>query len=84
MHAISYTVARTQFAKTLDRVNDNQESIIITRNGEASAVLISIAEYESLIETTYLLSSPKNARRLYESIAEIEAGEGIKVTELLQ
>ena len=84
MHTISYTTARTEFANTLDRVNDNQEPIIITRNGKASAVLLSMEEYESLQETAYLLSSPKNAQRLYESIAEVESGGGIKVTELLK
>ena len=83
MDAISYTVARKELAKTIDRVNDNRESIIITRNGKASAVILSMAEYESLQETAYLLSSPKNAQRLYESIAEVEAGGGVQVTDLL-
>ena len=72
MDATSYTVAQTEFAKMLDRVNDNQESIIITRNGKASAVILSLAEYESLQKTA--------ARRLDKSIAEIEANRGIQVT----
>ncbi len=84
MDAISYTVARTELAKTIDRVNDNQEAIIITRNGKASAVILSMAEYESLQETAYLLSSPKNAQRLYESIAEVEGSGGVQVAELLE
>lgn len=84
MDAISYTVARTELAKTIDRVNDNRESIIITRNGKASAVILSMAEFESLQETAYLLSSPKNAQRLYESITEVEAGGGVQVTDLLE
>ena len=84
MYTISYTTARTELAKTLDRVNDNQESVIITRNGKASAVLMSLAEYEALQETAYLLSSPKNAQRLYESITEVKSGGGVRVTELLQ
>jgi antitoxin YefM len=39
-------------------------------------VMISLEDYQALEETAYLLRSPKNARRLLESIAELEAGRG--------
>jgi antitoxin YefM len=38
--------------------------------------MISLDDYEALEETSYLLRSPKNARRLLESIAELEADRG--------
>ena len=41
-------------------------------------VMMSLEEYESLEETAYLLKSPKNARRLLESIAELESGQGVE------
>jgi antitoxin YefM len=40
--------------------------------------MMSLEEYESLEETAYLLKSPKNARRLLESIAELESGQGVE------
>jgi len=46
-------------------------------------VVISLEDYQALEETAYLLRSPKNARRLLESIAELEAGEGME-RELLE
>jgi antitoxin YefM len=76
MDTISYTAARSQLAKTMDRVCENHEPLIITRSGEASVVMISLEDYNSLEETAYLLRSPKNARRLLESIAELERGGG--------
>jgi antitoxin YefM len=40
--------------------------------------MLSLDDYKSLEETAYLLRSPNNARRLLESIAELEAGQGIE------
>ena len=51
--------------------------IIVTRKASSSVVMMSLDDYEALEETAYLLRSPKNARRLLEAIAELEAGGGI-------
>ncbi len=76
MDAISYTAARQNLAKTMDRVCSDHEPIIITRNNEQSVVMISLEDFNALEETAYLLRSPKNAKRLLESIAQLEAGGG--------
>jgi antitoxin YefM len=39
---------------------------------------MSLEDFEALEETAYLLRSPKNARRLIESIAQLENGEGFE------
>lgn len=76
MDTITYTKARAELAKTMDQVCESHEPLIITRSGEASVVMLSLEDYKSLEETAYLLRSPKNARRLIESIAELERGDG--------
>ena len=76
MKAISYTHARGDLAKTMERVCDDHVPIIITRRNERAVVMISLEDYEALEETAYLLRSPKNARRLLESIAELQSGGG--------
>lgn len=78
MDAITYTSARAKLADTMNRVCEDHEPLIITRNGEKSVVMISLADYQALEETAYLLRSPRNARRLLESIAALEAGEGVQ------
>jgi antitoxin YefM len=78
MDAISYSAARKNLAKTMDEVCADREPKIITRQGAPSVVMISLEDYESLEETAYLLRSPRNARRLVESIAELEQGGGIE------
>ena len=76
MDAITYTTARSKLADTMDRVCDDHEPIIITRNGQQSVVMISLDDFNALEETSYLLRSPKNAQRLLQSIAGLEAGKG--------
>ncbi len=76
MKAISYTAARAKLAKTMEDVCDDHAPVIITRKGEGSVVLMSLDDYEAMKETTYLLRAPRNAKRLLESIAELEAGKG--------
>ena len=76
MESISYTSARSNLAKTMERVCNDHAPVAITRKGEGAVVMISMADYQSLEETAYLLRSPKNARRLIEAVAELEKGKG--------
>lgn len=76
MDAISYTAARQNLAKTMDRVCDDHDAIIITRNNQQSVVMLSLEDYKALEETAYLLRSPKNAKRLLESILDLESSKG--------
>ena len=76
MDAITYTTARANLAATMDRVCDDHEPIIITRNSQQAVVMMSLDDFKALEETSYLLRSPKNARRLLESMASLEAGKG--------
>jgi antitoxin YefM len=76
MDAISYTAARTNLAKTMEKVCEDHSPVIITRSKSHSVVMISLEDYEALQETAYLLRAPKNARRLLESVAELGQGGG--------
>lgn len=76
MDAISYTAARANLAKTMEKVCNDHAPVIITRKSEAPVVMVSLEDYQAMEETAYLLRSPANARHLLESIAELEAGKG--------
>jgi antitoxin YefM len=78
MESISYTSARSNLAKTMEQVCDDHAPIAITRKGEGAVVMMSMADYQALEETAYLLRSPKNTRRLIESVGELEGGQGIE------
>lgn len=76
MKAMSYTAARANLAKTMENVCNDHAPVIITRKSERPVVMMSLEDYESMQETTYLLRSPANARVLLESISELESGNG--------
>ena len=72
-----HRVPRQRFAQeVLDDVVNNREETIITRAGHEPVVIVSLADYESLRETAYLMRSPANARRLLDSIDNLERGRG--------
>ena len=78
MKALSYTALRNTLAKTMEKVCDDHEPIVITRKNERAVVMLSLEDYESLEATTYLLRSPKNVKRLLESISQLEEGQGLE------
>lgn len=75
MLAANYSEFRTDLKKFLDEVEDNNETLVIKRGAGKGAVLISLNEYNSIMETVHLLSSKANAKRLYESIEQMKKGE---------
>lgn len=78
MAIVSFTELRQNLAKHLDKVEEDHDELIVTRKGREPVVVMSLADFESWKETLYLLSSPANAKRLRESIAQFDAGEGIE------
>jgi len=76
MEAMTYTAARQNLAKTMEKVCRDHSPVIVTRKTTNSVVIMSLEDYEALEETAYLLRSPKNTRRLIESIAQLEADKG--------
>ena len=78
MKALTYTAARSNLAKTMKEVCDDHDPVIITRKQNDAVVMMSLEDYEALNETAYLLHSPKNTKRLLQSIEELEKGKGIE------
>ena len=74
MIAANFTEFRTKLKKYLDNVENNNETLIIKRKAGKGTVLISLDEYNSIMETVHLLSSRANADRLYESIQQVKDG----------
>ena len=76
MKAITYTTARENLARTIEKVISDRDPVIITKKNDMSVVMMSLDDYESLQETAHLLRSPKNVRRLLESMNELDEGKG--------
>lgn len=78
MIAANYTEFRTELKKYLDEVEMNHETLIIKRGVGKGAVLLSLEEYNSIIETMHLLSSKTNSERLYQSIDQMQSGKVVR------
>ena len=74
MKAANFTEFRTKLKQYLDDVEKNNETLIIKRGPGSGTVLISLDEYNSIVETVHLLSSKANADRLSESIRQMKSG----------
>jgi antitoxin YefM len=78
MIAANYSEFRNELKNYLDNVEFNNETLIIKRGSGKGTVLISLDEYNSIMETLHLLSSKKNAKRLFESIDQIKSGKKVQ------
>ena len=68
MNAVNYSELRKNLKNYLDQVYEDHEPLIITRKNNQNVVVLSIEEYNSLIETNYLLSNIANSKRLLRSL----------------
>ena len=73
--SITYTEARQNLAETMNRVCDHHEPVIITRQKSPSVVLMSLEDYNAIMETAHLLRSPADAARLRDALQAAESGE---------
>ena len=78
MKAVSYSEARQNLSATMIQTVEDRAPILITRQNGVSCVLMSLEEFNSLEETAYLLRSPKNARRLMDSVESLKNGNGVE------
>lgn len=76
MDAMTYTTLRANLASTMERVCNDHETLIITRNGKEAVVMLSLEDYKALEETAYLLRTPDNARRLLSAVEQLHGDKG--------
>lgn len=76
MDVSTYTDARANLKRLMDRVIDDRTHVVITRQKSEAVVMVSLSEWNSMVETTHLLTPPSNAERLRRSIKQMDAGKG--------
>jgi antitoxin YefM len=72
----SYSDFRSKLKSYLDDVFKSQSPLFVTRTKGENVVVLSQSDYDSIMETFYLLQSPKNASRLLSAVEEYNQGLG--------
>ena len=78
MKVVNYTEFRNNLSSSLNAVNDDAEIVVVSRSKGKNVVLMSLEEYNSILETLQLTSSTANRSRLDESVEEMNAGKFLK------
>ena len=78
MDHVTLTDLRANMAKHFDKLEEDRTELVVTRQNHEPLVIMPLAELEGLRETLHLLSTPANAERLRQSIAELDAGKGVE------
>jgi antitoxin YefM len=78
MDVITYSDTRAKLKEVMDRVVEDHRPVVITRQKAEAVVMVSLADWNAMEETIYLLSNPSNAQRLREAIRELDTGDGVE------
>jgi antitoxin YefM len=78
MDVLTFSETRANLKSVMDQVVNDHSPVIVARKRGEAVVMISLDDWNAMNETLYLLSSPTNARRLRDSIAQLDAGQGVE------
>lgn len=84
MRTVMFSTARNELASLLDEVSQDRVAVEIVRRDKPSAILIDKDEYEGLMETLHVLSTPANAARLMEATADADEGKNLVSHDLIE
>lgn len=71
MEAVTYSHTRQHLSEIMNKVSNDRAPVLITRQSGSPVVMMSLQDFNALEETAYLMRSPKNAKRLMESIEQL-------------
>jgi antitoxin YefM len=76
MDVLTFTDTRARLKEVMERVVEDHAPVVVTRQKAEAVVIVSLTDWKTLEETAHLLSTPRNAARLANAIAELDAGGG--------
>ena len=74
MLAVNYTTLRENMKTYMDKINDDYETMIVTRKDNKNVVMLSEESYNNMMENIYVMGTKSNYDWLMESKAQLENG----------
>ena len=84
MKTVNYSELRQDLRVNLDDISNNDELLVVHRSGGKSVVMMSMNEYNSIMETIHLIKSKNNRERLERSISDIESRKNLVKVNLIE
>jgi len=75
MRVVNFTDARNRLKSILDQVVNDADYTVISRRDAEDAVVMSLDQFNGLMEIVHLLKSPANAAHLAKSVKQYRNGE---------
>ena len=82
MKTMSLAAAKTRFSALVDEAVATHEQITVTRNGEPAVVVLSVEDFESLVETLAILQNPADRAEFERARREADEGDVIDEEEM--
>lgn len=79
MRTANYTELRKNLKEHIDAVIADNDALVVDRGNNTGVVMISLEEYNSIMETEYIMSNPSVLADIQQSLQEISEGKGIEV-----
>ena len=76
MDVLTYSDARANLKAVMDQVINDRTHVVVTRQKAGSIVIVSLEDWNAIEETMHLLSNRTNAKRLRDSIEQLDAAGG--------
>ncbi|HOO87484.1 MAG: type II toxin-antitoxin system Phd/YefM family antitoxin [Synergistaceae bacterium] len=74
MLAVNYSTYRNKLKEYCDRVTDDNETVIVTRKSEKNVVVMSLDEYNNMMESLRILKNPSYFIELFQSLQQLQQG----------
>ncbi len=80
MEVLNYTEFRKSLTKSLNKVTDDAEIVIVSRSKGKNVVVMALEEYNAIQETLHITKTIANRKRLDDALAEMENGNFVSHT----
>ena len=75
MEVVNYTEFRKNLTKSLNKVNDDAEIVVVSRSKGKNVVVMALEEYNAIQETLHVIQSVSNRNRLDKAIEQMDKGQ---------
>jgi antitoxin YefM len=76
MDVVTYSDARANLKEVMERVVQDRAHVVITRQKAEAVVVVALSDWNAIMETMHLVSTPANAARLRKAITQLDASGG--------